>query len=52
MQPKNLINVMPKEIRLKKGLRINLVGDADKVYASVKLMIGTITLLSQLIFMQ
>ena len=27
---------MPKEIRLKKGLNINLVGDADKVYASVK----------------
>ena len=28
---------MPKEIRLKKGLTINLVGDADKVYASVKI---------------
>ena len=27
---------MPKEIRLKKGLNINLVGDADKVYASVR----------------
>ena len=27
---------MSKEIRLKKGLNINLVGDADKVYASVK----------------
>jgi Na+-transporting NADH:ubiquinone oxidoreductase subunit A len=27
---------MSKEIRLKKGLTINLVGDADKVYASVK----------------
>ena len=27
---------MPKEIRLKKGLNINLVGDADKVYASIK----------------
>ena len=36
MQPKNLINGMPREIRLKKGLAINLVGDADKVYASVK----------------
>ena len=27
---------MSKEIRLKKGLTINLLGDADKVYASVK----------------
>ena len=27
---------MSKEIRLKKGLNINLVGAADKVYASVK----------------
>ena len=27
---------MSKEIRLKKGLNINLVGDADKVYASAK----------------
>jgi len=27
---------MSKEIRLKKGLTINLVGDADKVYASAK----------------
>ena len=27
---------MSKEIRLKKGLTINLVGEADKVYASVK----------------
>jgi Na+-transporting NADH:ubiquinone oxidoreductase subunit A len=27
---------MPKEIRLKKGLNINLVGDADKVYGAVK----------------
>ena len=28
---------MSKEIRLKKGLNINLIGEADKVYASVKL---------------
>ena len=27
---------MSKEIRLKKGLNINLIGEADKVYASVK----------------
>ena len=27
---------MSKEIRLKKGLNINLLGEADKVYASVK----------------
>ena len=27
---------MPKDISLKKGLTINLVGDADKVYASLK----------------
>ena len=27
---------MSKEVRLKKGLNINLVGDADKVYASLK----------------
>ena len=27
---------MPKEIRLKKGLNINLLGEADKVYASIK----------------
>ena len=27
---------MPKEIRLKKGLNINLAGDADKVYSSLR----------------
>ena len=27
---------MPREIRLKKGLNINLIGEADKVYASSK----------------
>ena len=33
---KSNLKRMSKEIRLKKGLTINLVGDADKVYASVK----------------
>ena len=33
---KSNLNRMSKEIRLKKGLTINLVGEADKVYASVK----------------
>ena len=37
MQPKNLIYfLMSKQIRLKKGLNIHLLGDADKVYASTK----------------
>ena len=31
----NLI-LMSKQIRLKKGLNIHLLGDADKVYASIK----------------
>jgi len=33
---KSNLKRMSKEIRLKKGLTINLVGEADKVYASVK----------------
>ena len=33
---KSNLTRMSKEISLKKGLTINLVGDADKVYASVK----------------
>tara|TARA_B100001142_G_scaffold263350_1_gene266600 strand:- start:131 stop:1537 length:1407 start_codon:yes stop_codon:yes gene_type:complete len=33
---KSNLRRMSKEIRLKKGLTINLAGDADKVYASVK----------------
>ena len=33
---KSNLNRMSKEIRLKKGLTINLVGEADKVYATVK----------------
>ena len=33
---KSNLKRMSKEIRLKKGLNINLIGDADKVYASVK----------------
>ena len=33
---KSNLKSMSKEIRLKKGLNINLLGEADKVYASVK----------------
>lgn len=33
---KSNLKRMSKEIRLKKGLNINLLGEADKVYASVK----------------
>jgi len=33
---KSNLKSMSKEIRLKKGLNINLIGEADKVYASVK----------------
>tara|TARA_B100001142_G_scaffold330275_1_gene397575 strand:- start:56222 stop:57619 length:1398 start_codon:yes stop_codon:yes gene_type:complete len=33
---KSNLNKMSKEIRLRKGLNINLAGEADKVYASVK----------------
>jgi Na+-transporting NADH:ubiquinone oxidoreductase subunit A len=33
---KSNLKSMSKEIRLKKGLKINLLGEADKVYASVK----------------
>jgi len=33
---KSNLKSMSKDIRLKKGLNINLVGEADKVYASVK----------------
>ena len=33
---KSNLKVMSKEIRLNSGLNINLVGDADKVYASVR----------------
>ena len=33
---KSNLKSMSKEIRLKRGLNINLIGEADKVYASVK----------------
>ena len=33
---KSNLSRMSKEIRLKKGLNINLIGEADKVYASVQ----------------
>ena len=33
---KSNLKSMSKEIRLKKGLNINLIGEADKVYASVR----------------
>ena len=36
LHAKNLYYSMSKNIKLKKGLNINLVGEADKVYASVK----------------
>ena len=36
LHAKNVYYSMSKNIKLKKGLNINLVGEADKVYASVK----------------
>ena len=33
---KSNLFLMSKEIRLKKGLNINLVGEANKVYATLK----------------
>ena len=33
---KSNLSRMSKEIRLKKGLNINLIGEAEKVYASVQ----------------